>query len=77
MINMYKLKIILFSLIIVYSVSGQASRDTTVNFEYGKEYFPFNDQRELIFESNVGETKTIVEVIDSLYKVTNISDKFV
>jgi len=74
---MYKLKILLFSLILVYSISAQASRDTTKIFEYGEEYFPFNETKELIFESNVGETQKIVEVIDSLYKVTNISDKFV
>jgi len=74
---MRKLKILIVCLVTFYSLSAQSEGDTTVNFEYGKEYFPFNDSRELIFESNVGETQTIVEVNDSLFKVTNISDKFV
>ena len=74
---MYNLKIILFNLIIVSSISAQFLKEESSNFEYGKEYFPFNEKKELIFDSNVGETLKIVEVIDSLYRVTNISDKFI
>lgn len=74
---MHKLKILLVCLVTFYSLSAQTKRDTTLNFEYGKEYFPFDEKRELIYDSNVGETQKIVEIVDSLYKVTNISDKFV
>jgi len=72
---MYKL--ILFGLIIVSSLSAQSLKETSDNSEYGKEYFPFNEKMELIFDSNVGETVKSVEIIDSSYKVTNISDKFI
>jgi len=61
----------------VGSLSAQSSEKTSANIEYGKEYFPFNKNIELIFESNVGETSKSIEIIDSSYQVTNISDKFI
>jgi len=45
--------------------------------QYGAEYFPFNENVQLIFDSNVGETSKIVEIKDTLFRVTNISSKFV
>lgn len=72
---MYKL--IIFGLIFVGSLSAQSLEEKPVNFEYGTEYFPFQEKMELIFDSNVGETLKSVEIIDSSYQVTNISDKFI
>lgn len=74
---MYKFKTILFCLIILSPLYAQSSKKTSANFEYGKEYFPFNKKIELIFDSNVGETVKSIEIKDSSYQVTNISDKFI
>lgn len=43
----------------------------------GEEYFPFNEKSELVFDSNIGETKKMFEVNDGSYKIINESDDFV
>lgn len=62
-------------MILCSSLFAQSPHDSSSTI-YGSEYFPFNEKIELIFDSNIGETKRVVEIDDKFYKVTNISDKF-
>lgn len=68
---------IYLTLFLVNSIIAQSQLKYSSIKEYGEEYFPFNEKMELIFDSNVGETIKSVEIIDSSFQVTNISDKFI
>ena len=46
------------------------------SFLFGKEYFPFNDKIELIYETTNGESKRITEIANDLYKLTFSGNNF-
>nr|MDA3860501.1 hypothetical protein [Melioribacteraceae bacterium] len=69
----FLLLIIILSNSLIAQVLSSASED----IEYGEEYYPFNENIELVFDSNIGDAIKSVEILDSLYKTTNISDKFI
>ena len=69
-------KAIIVFIILCSSLNAQLRKDSLA-INYGIEYFPFNKNIELLFESNVGETVKSVKKIDSTFQVTNISDKFI
>ena len=70
-------KIIFLIIFLANSLLAQILSTLSASVEYSEDYFPFNENVELIFESNVGETETSVERLDSLYKLINVSDDFI
>ncbi len=73
MVNLKK-NIILY-LTLCSSLLAQSTHDSLTTV-FGKEYFPFNEKIELVFDSNMGETIKNIKVFDEYYEAINVSDKF-
>ncbi len=68
-------KILLFGFLITNSLLAQFLPIEVSNY-YGREYFPLNEKIELIYKSTVGESKRIIEHVDSSYILTIKADNF-
>ena len=73
-------KLFLIGIVVILTNSifsqSQSASTTDSSASFGKEYFPLNDKVELIYDATVGESKRVVEYVDSLYKTEIIADNF-
>ncbi len=56
--------------------SDKSSLKNELPLKFGFEYFPFNTERTLVYESNFGETKSSVEQNENGFTIRNESDDF-